>query len=154
MNKSQSACYPCIRIKMMFILWSTQSCLFVQSLPGNFLVQCRENLWNVGATFAGAGYYQKINQLKIKIAENWCYSEDIGFYSVQCCLESLGQHCTEFLLVQCCPKSITTLLNRSFSYEMFSEGSWTTLHKAFTCAMLSQDYYDNIEQDLFLGNVF
>ena len=43
---------------------------------------------------------------------------------------------------------------RIFSCEMFSGGSWTTLHKVFTCAMLSQDYYDNIEQDLFLDNVF
>ena len=138
--KSQSACYPCILIKVMFILWSIQSCLFVQSLRGNFLVQCRKNLWNVGATFAGAGYYKKMNQLKIKIAENWCYSEDIGFYPVQCCLESLGQHYKEFLLVQYCPKSITTLLNRIYSWVMFSRSCWTTLHKVFTFAMLFEKY--------------
>ena len=84
---------------------SVQSCLFVQSWPGNFLVQCRENLCSVGAVFAATGYYQKINRFKIKIAEKWCYSDDIGFFPVQCC-----------------PKSITTLLNRIFSCGMFSQG--------------------------------
>ena len=58
-------------------------------------------------------------------------------FSVQYCLESLGQHCTEILPVQCCPKSITTLLNRIFSCKMLSGASWTTLHKVFTCAMFS-----------------
>ena len=103
-------------------------------------MQCRGNLCSVGAVFAATGYYEKINRFKIKIAEKLCYSDDIGFFPVQCCLESLGQHCTEFLPVQCCPNSITTLLNRIFSCEMFSGGSWTTLHKVFTCAMLSQKY--------------
>ena len=43
-----------------------------------------------------------------------------GFFSVQCCLESLGQHCTRFLPVQCCPKSINTILNRLFSCALLS----------------------------------
>ena len=30
---------------------------------------------------------------------------------------------------------------------MLSTASWATLDKVFTCAMLSQKYYDNIEQD-------
>ena len=150
---------------------SIQSCLFVQSWPRYFLGQCRENLCNAGAAFAATGYYQKINRFKIKFAEKWCYSDDIGFFPVQCCLESLGQHCTEFLLcnvvprvlrhywtgffhvkcflevlgqhytrflpVQCCPKAIKTILNRIYSWVMFSGGSWSTLHKVFTFAMLT-----------------
>ena len=46
-----------------------------------------------------------------------------GFFPVECCLESLGQHWTGFLVVQYCPKSITTLLNRIFSCEMLSGAS-------------------------------
>ena len=60
-----------------------------------------------------------------------------GFFSVQCCLESLGQHCTMFLPVQCCPKCIETTLNRTFSCALLSGASRTTLHWVFTCAMLS-----------------
>ena len=55
-------------------------------------MQCRGNLCSVGAVFAATGYYEKINRFKIKIAEKLCYSDDIGFFPVQCCLESLGQH--------------------------------------------------------------
>ena len=59
------------------------------------------------------------------------------FIPVQCCLEPLAQHWTKFLpAVQCCLKSIKTTLN------------WI-----FTCAMLSQEYEDNIEQDFFLCSV-
>ena len=36
---------------------------------------------------------------------------------------------------------------------MLSGASWTILHKVFTCAVLSQEYKDNIEQDFFLCNV-
>ena len=36
---------------------------------------------------------------------------------------------------------------------MLSEASWTTLHKDFTCAMLSQEYYDNIEEQFFLYSI-
>ena len=38
-----------------------------------------------------------------------------GCFSVQCCLEPLGQHYTRFLSVQCCPKSIMTTLHKDFS---------------------------------------
>ena len=38
-------------------------------------MQCRENLWNVGAAFAATGYCQNINWFKIKIAEKGCYSK-------------------------------------------------------------------------------
>ena len=44
--------------------------------PGVFLAQCREILWNVGASFAATGYYQKINRSKINIAEKQCCSDD------------------------------------------------------------------------------
>ena len=33
---------------------------------------------------------------------------------------------------------------------MLSGASWTTLHKVFTCVIMSQEYQDNIELDLFL----
>ena len=134
---------------------SVQPCLFVQNWPRHFLVQCWENMCNVGGAFAAAGYYQKINQFKIKIAKKWCYSDDIGFFflcnivwsllgnvaqcfclcnvvrifHVKCFLEALG-HCTRFLPVQCCPKSIKTTSNRIYSWVMFSGGSWTN------CTML------------------
>ena len=35
-----------------------------------------------------------------------------------------------------------------FFYAMLCGVSWATLHRIFACAMLSQKYYDNIEQDL------
>ena len=54
-----------------------QSCLFVQCWPGIFLVQCKENLCNVGMVFAAASHYQKINWPKIKIAVKWFCSDDI-----------------------------------------------------------------------------
>ena len=59
-------------------------------------------MYNVSAAFAATVYYQKINPFERKIAEKWCYSEDIakGFFPVQYCLESLGQQCTGFLPVQ------------------------------------------------------
>ena len=61
------------------------------------------------------------------------------FFSVQCCLEPLGQYCTKILPVQCCPKSFRTTLNSIFSSAMLSGISWTILHKDVTCAMLFQE---------------
>ena len=105
---------------------SVQSCLFVQCWAGIILVQCRENLCNVGTTFEATSYYQKINQSEIKIAEKGCCSEKIHLpFS---CTMSLRQHCTRILPVQCSPKSITTTLNKIFSCAMLSEASWTTLN--------------------------
>ena len=54
------------------------------------------------------------------------------------------------LLVQCSAKSIKTTLNNIFSCAMLSQASSL---KDFTCAMLSQEYWNNIEQFLFLCNV-
>ena len=71
-------------------------------------------------------------------------------FSVQCYLQLLGQHYTKFSLVQCCLKSIMTTLNRNFSCAMLSGTSWATLHTVFTCAMLTQGYLDNIEQNFCL----
>ena len=61
-----------------------------QSIPCNlvflfnvgqiFLVQCRENLANVGAAFAATFYHQKINRFKIKIAEGWYCWDDIALF--------------------------------------------------------------------------
>ena len=133
-------------------------------------MQCREILCNVGAAFAAASYYQKINRFKIKIAEKWCCSDDIRFFPVQCYLESLGQHCTEFLLVQCCPKSITTLLNRNFSCECFLEALGqhctrflhaqccpktikTTLNRIYSWVMFFWRLLSNIAQGFYLCNV-
>ena len=52
-----------------------------------------------------------------------------------CSLEPFGQFCIGFLTVQCCPKSITTILNRVFSYVMFSAATRTKLHRLLTCAV-------------------
>ena len=41
-----------------------------------------------------------------------------------------------------------------FSWVMLSGVAWATLHKVFACTMLSQEYYDIIEQDVFMWNVF
>ena len=92
------------------------------------------------------------------------------FLPVQCCLEPPGQHSPKLLSVQCCPKSIETIFNRIFSMQCCQEplgehcttflpmeccrnSIKTTLNRVFTCAMLSQDYQDNIEQDFYLCNV-
>ena len=74
------------------------------------------------------------------------------FSCVQCCLESLGQHCPRFLqlLVQCSPKINKATLNRIFSCAMLSGVSRTILHRVLICATLSQEYQDNIELDFFL----
>ena len=50
--------------------------MFVQCWPGIILVQCQENLCNVGVSFEATGYYQKINRSKIKIAEKVCCLEN------------------------------------------------------------------------------
>ena len=55
--------------------------------------------------------------------------------------------------MQCCPKSIKAKLLRIGFYTMLSGASQTTLHRVFSCAMLPQDYQDNIKQDFFLCNV-
>ena len=75
------------------------------------------------------------------------------FFSVQCCLEPLGQHWTRTFLVQCSTKSIKTTLNSIFSCATLFGASWITFHKDFTYAMLSQEYWNNIEQFFFLCNV-
>ena len=132
---------------------SIQCCLFVESRSGNFLLQCCENLCNVGVAFTVTGYYQKINRLKIKIVGKWCYSDDIVFFFAFC------------------PKSITTLLNKTFlcenvfwrlldniaqgfylcnvdpqpknnfvqenNLQCYFDQCGPTLHKDFTCAVLA-----------------
>ena len=123
-------------------LCSVQSCLFVKFWPEIFLVQCRENLCNVGAAFAATGYYQNINRFKIKIAKKWCYSYDIalGFF--------LGNTAQGFCLCNVVPRVLQNYWTGCFHVRaMLSGASWTTLHKVFTCAMLSKEYYNIIEQD-------
>ena len=79
-------------------------------------------------------YYQKINRFKIKIAEKWCYSYDIGFFFLCNVVWSLLVNIAQsFCLCNVVSKSITKLLSRILSYEMFSEGSWTT--------RFTQDFY-------------
>ena len=60
-------CY--CRILKNLLLCSVQSCFFVQSWPGIFLVQCQGGLCNVGAAVAATSYHRKINRSKIKIAK-------------------------------------------------------------------------------------
>ena len=69
---------------------------------------------------------------------------------MQCCLESLGQHCTRFLPVQCCPKSINATLHSIFFCALLFRVPWATLHKVFTCTMLPKEYKDKIEKDFLL----
>ena len=69
---------------------------------------------------------------------------------MQCCLESLAQHCTRFLPVQCCPKSINATLHSIFFCALLFRVPWATLHKVFTCTMLPKEYKDKIEKDFFL----
>ena len=48
--------------------------------------------------------------------QRWTKIQDCTeHFPVQCCLESLRQHCLGYLLAQCCPKSIKITLNRIFS---------------------------------------
>ena len=101
-----------------------QSCLFVQCWPWIFLVQCWQNLNNVGVAFAATSYYQKI-----------------------------AKKCPEQILFSCdifCPTSIKTKLHGIPSWPKLSRVSKTSLHKVFTCVMLSQENWGNTEPDFFL----
>ena len=62
------------------------------------------------------------------------------FFSVQCCLDHLGQHCASILPVQFCPKSIKITLIRNFPCEVLSRASSAKLQKDFTSATFSQEY--------------
>ena len=104
--------------------------------PGSFLFNVREICAMLARHLKATGYYQKINQSKIKITEKGCYSENNTLtFSEEFLMESPG-HYTGLLAVQCCSNSIKT-----------------TLSNAFSCAMLSQEYWNNIEKLLFLRNV-
>ena len=52
-----------------------------------------------------------------------------------------------------CPKSIKITWSRIFLNAMLSGAPRTILHKIFTCAMLSQEHYENVEQGFFRYNV-
>ena len=102
---------------------SVQSCLFVQCWAGIILVQCRENLCNVGTTFEATSYYQKINQSEIKIAEKDAAQKKYTYlFPVQLFMEFSGHH-TGLLAVQCCPNSIKTTFNSSYSCAILSRVS-------------------------------
>ena len=70
---------------------------------------------------------------------------------MQSYLKHLGQHCRGFWPVQCCSMSTKTTLNRFFSYAMLPGACCTVLHRALTCSMLTQEYWENIAQEFFLG---
>ena len=55
--------------------------------------------------------------------------------------------------VERCPKSIKITWNRIFLNAMLSGAPRAILHKVFTCAMLSQEHYENVEQGFFRYNV-
>ena len=91
-------------------------------------------------------------------------------FPVQCCLESLGQHCTGFLPVQCCPKNITTTLNRFFHVQCCLEPLGqhctrflpvqcspkcikTTSNKSFFLCNVIWSILDDNAQDFYLYNV-
>ena len=84
---------------------SIQSCSFVQCWPGIFLVQCQENLCNVGAAFAATSYCQNINWFKIKIAKKWCYSDiALGFFLCNIVWNFLGNIAQDFCQCNIVPR--------------------------------------------------
>ena len=119
-------------------------------------MQCWGNLCNIGTAFAAASYYQKINRSKKNWQKMMFREQCTEFFSVQCCLESLGHH-TGFLPVQCCPKNIMTTLNKIFYVQCCLEPLghhctgflpvpvqccpkriMTTGKRIFSCLMLSE----------------
>ena len=121
-----------------------QSCVFVQCWPRISLVQCQENLSNVGGICS--------NWLLSKNKNHWevtrCYSDDIRldlllnllwhhwtvFFLTKCCLKPLRKYCIGFWSVQYCSRNIKTTLNRIvFNIVWSRKGSIT---QGFSCAKL------------------
>ena len=75
------------------------------------------------------------------------------FFPVQCWLELLAQHWTRILPVRCSVNNIKPTLNRNFACAVLPRTSWKTQHKDCTCAMLFQEYQDNIQQEFSMWNI-
>ena len=145
--------------------FSLQSCIFVQCCPRIILLQCRGNLCNVGATFEAAGYYQKINMSKIKIAKKGCCSETntLSFFlyiflstllgitqSFKLCNvvpTVLGQYWTVIFPVQCCLEPLEQHSTRILLVQCYPISIKTTLNSIFSCAMLSQASWTTLHKD-------
>ena len=116
--------------------------------PGFFLC-------NVGVAFAATGYYQKINQFKIKTAEKWCYSGDIAldfsyailpgvswttlhriFTCVTCCLKSIKTTSNKIFTFQCCLEALGKHCTKHLPVQCCPKRIKKTLNKLFSCAML------------------
>ena len=85
-----------------------------------------------------------------------------------CFLCNVGKTCTMFARHLQQPVIVKTLtgskykssksdviqtLHWIFPYAMLSGVSWAALYRIFTSAMLSQEYYDNVQQDFSMCNV-
>ena len=135
-------------------------------LAWDFFVQCWVNLRNLGVAVAANGYYRKINQSKIKIAEKWS-SDNIalyfflynivwslleniaqGFYLCNVVPRILRQHWTGFFLVRCCLEPLGQHCTRFFQLlvHCFPKRMKTTLNRIFSCAMLSGVFWETLHK--------
>ena len=128
---------------------------FCSMLARNFFVQCRGNLFNVGAAFSANGYYQKNNRSKIKIAEIWCYSDDNalgflcnvvwsllgniaqGFYLCNVVPRILRQHWTGFSMCNVVWSLLDNIAQGFYLYNVLPSVLRQHRTRVFSCAMLS-----------------
>ena len=128
---------------------------FCSMLARNFFVQCRGNLFNVGAAFSANGYYQKNNRSKIKIAEIWCYSDDNalgflcnvvwsllgniaqGFYLCNVVPRILRQHWTGFSMCNVVGSLLDNIAQGFYLYNVLPSVLRQHRTRVFSCAMLS-----------------
>ena len=82
-----------------------------------------------------------------------CQMNTLGFFPMQYCVESLGQHCTRLLPVECCPKRIKTTLSRIFSWAVLSGASRKTLSRVFPLRCCPKSILTTLNRIFFLCNV-
>ena len=116
---------------------SVQSCLFVQSRPENFFCAMSGKFVQCWRGICSNRYYQNINRFKIKVAEKWCYSDDVGFFLCNVVWSLLGNIAQSFCLYNVAPRVLWHYWTGFFHGQHCTS---TTLHKVFNCAMLSQNY--------------
>ena len=78
--------------------------LFCSKLAREFFCAMLGKFVQVGAAFAAAGYYQKINRFKIKIAEKWFRSDDMGFFLCNVVWSLLGNIAWSFCVCNVLPR--------------------------------------------------
>ena len=103
-----------------------------------------------------------------------CFLEALGQHCtmlllVQCCPKSIKATLNRILfyamlsranwttlhkVLTCACNVVPIVLRQRWTCAILSWTNWRTLYNVFTCAMLSQEYYDFIEQEFFMCNVF